>query len=93
MDVPDAPHPSRRHILNRMLAPYGLAKKSACLGFLASAAARASEAFQLTAVPLPSAAELEAMVSSVLSENSLQDDAAPLSSEGSPPAETLDTNR
>ena len=45
VDLNDAPHPHRRHILNSMLAPYGLAKKSACLRFLASATARASEAF------------------------------------------------
>ena len=76
VDLTDAPHAKRRYILNAMLAPYGLAKKAACVRSVALASARAAEAFQLTTLPLPSAAEIEAMVCSALSEESPANDSA-----------------
>jgi HD-like signal output (HDOD) protein/DNA-binding response OmpR family regulator len=78
VDFTDAPHPNRRHILDSMLTPYGLAKRTACLRSLASATVKAADAFHVAAIPLPGAAELEAMVAAAL-----RADAASLSSETS----------
>jgi len=69
VDFVDAPHAMRRHTLNNALGEYGPEKRAACVQSLTSAAAKASQAFQLLVVPLPSANELETLLRSTLGEN------------------------
>jgi HD-like signal output (HDOD) protein len=68
-DVIELAHPTRRHALNTVLAEYGPEKSSLCLRSLSKASAKAYEAFQLLALPLPSAEHLESMVRSTISES------------------------
>jgi HD-like signal output (HDOD) protein len=70
-DNTDAPHPKRRLALTNLLAQYGIARKSNCLRSLASSTAKAAEAFHLLDVPVPSAADLETMVRSAISDDLL----------------------
>jgi HD-like signal output (HDOD) protein len=66
VDSIDAPHPTRRVVLDQLLASYGAAQKSACLDSIATAVRTAYDAFQLLDARLPSPADLEAMVRSAL---------------------------
>jgi HD-like signal output (HDOD) protein len=81
-DNTDAPHPKRRLTLTSFLAQYGIARKSNCLRSLASSTARAAEAFHMLEVPSPSAADLETMVRSAIS-----DDLLPAEADSSPQPE------
>ncbi len=66
VDSIDAPHPSRRIVLDQLLASYGAGQKTACLDSIATAVRTAYDAFQLLDARLPSPAELEALVRSAL---------------------------
>jgi HD-like signal output (HDOD) protein len=68
-DMIELPHPSRRHALNTVLAEYGAEKSALCLRSLSRASAKASEAFQLLSLPLPSAEQLETIVRSTITNN------------------------
>jgi HD-like signal output (HDOD) protein len=68
-DMIELPHPSRRHALNTVLAEYGAEKSALCLRSLSRASAKASEAFQLLSLPLPSAQQLETIVRSTITNN------------------------
>jgi HD-like signal output (HDOD) protein len=68
-DLVELPHPSRRHALNTALAEYGAEKSSHCMRALSRASVKASEAFQLLALPLPSASQLESLVRSTITES------------------------
>jgi HD-like signal output (HDOD) protein len=68
-DLIELPHPTRRHALNAVLAEYGADKSAQCLRSLSRASAKASEAFQLLSLPLPSAEQLESMVRSTITES------------------------
>jgi HD-like signal output (HDOD) protein len=65
-DLIDAPHASRRHTVDTLLAQYGPEEHSACRQSLVNATAKAAEASRLLNLHLPSAAELERMVRSAL---------------------------
>jgi HD-like signal output (HDOD) protein len=67
-DMIELPHPSRRFVLNNLFADYGAEKAALCLRSLGRAAEKASEAFQLLALPLPKAEQLESMVRSTINE-------------------------
>ena len=66
-DLIDAPHAMRRFTLNSLFVNYGPEKKSACQNSLKSATIKAYQAFQMLAVPVPSAPQLESMVRAALS--------------------------
>jgi HD-like signal output (HDOD) protein len=66
-DLIDAPHASRRHTLDILLAQYGPEEHSACRRALMNATAKAAEASRLLDLQLPTAAELERMLQSALS--------------------------
>jgi HD-like signal output (HDOD) protein len=68
-DLIELPHPTRRHALNAVLSEYGADKSAQCLRSLSRASAKASEAFQLLSLPLPSAEQLESMVRSTITES------------------------
>jgi HD-like signal output (HDOD) protein len=68
-DMIELPHPSRRHALNTVLAEYGAERSALCLRSLSRASAKASEAFQLLSLPLPSAEQLETIVRSTITNN------------------------
>jgi HD-like signal output (HDOD) protein len=68
-DLIELPHPTRRHALNAVLSEYGADKSAQCLRSLSRASAKASEAFQLLSLPLPSAEQLETMVRSTITES------------------------
>jgi HD-like signal output (HDOD) protein len=68
-DMIELPHPSRRHALNTVLAEYGAERSALCLRSLSRASAKASEAFQLLSLPLPSAEQLESIVRSTITNN------------------------
>ncbi|HET6326095.1 MAG TPA: HDOD domain-containing protein [Planctomycetaceae bacterium] len=68
-DLIELPHPSRRHALNTVLAEYGAERSALCLRSLSRASAKASEAFQLLSLPLPSADQLETIVRSTITNN------------------------
>jgi HD-like signal output (HDOD) protein len=68
-DLIELPHPSRRHALNTVLAEYGAERSALCLRSLSRASAKASEAFQLLSLPLPSAEQLETIVRSTITNN------------------------
>jgi HD-like signal output (HDOD) protein len=76
-DNTDAPHPKRHLALTSLLAHYGIARKSDCLRSLASSTAKAAEAFHLLDVSVPSAAELETMVRSAISDDLLPGETGP----------------
>ena len=77
-DLTDAPHAMRRYALNNLLSNYGTDKKAACHNSLKSATIKAYQAFQMLAVPVPSAPQLEAMLVSALSnENASEGRRAP----------------
>jgi HD-like signal output (HDOD) protein/CheY-like chemotaxis protein len=65
-DLTDAPHAMRRFTLNGLLVNYGPQKKAACLHSVKSATIKAYQAFQMLAVPVPSASQLEASVRTAL---------------------------
>jgi HD-like signal output (HDOD) protein len=67
-DLVDAPHPMRRFTLNSLFAAYGPEKKAACLRSLKNATLKASQAFQMLSVPVPSARDLETMLRSAISD-------------------------
>jgi HD-like signal output (HDOD) protein len=69
-DLIDAPHSMRRYTLNGLLVNYGPEKKAACQHSLKSSALKASQAFQMLAVPVPSARDLESMMRTALSNES-----------------------
>ena len=54
VDSIDAPHPTRRVVLDQLLANYGAAQRSACLDSIATAVRTAYDAFQLLDARLPS---------------------------------------
>src|SRR5580704_1372653 len=66
-DLIDAPHPMRRYTLNSLLVNYGPDKKAACQNSLKTATIKAYQAFQMLAVPVPNASQLESMVRTALS--------------------------
>jgi HD-like signal output (HDOD) protein len=66
-DLIDAPHAMRRFTLNGMLVNYGPQKRTACQQSLKGATIKAYQAFQMLAVPVPSAPQLETMVRTALS--------------------------
>lgn len=66
-DLIDAPHAMRRFTLNGLLVNYGPQKKVACQHSLKSATIKAYQAFQMLAVPVPSAPQLETLVRTALS--------------------------
>ena len=68
-DMIELPHPSRRFVLNNLFADYGPGKDALCLRSLRRGAEKASEAFQLLSLPLPSAEQLETMVRSTVTES------------------------
>ncbi|HEX4070212.1 MAG TPA: HDOD domain-containing protein [Planctomycetaceae bacterium] len=70
VDSIDAPHPTRRVVLDQLLANYGAAQRSACLDSIATAVRTAYDAFQLLDARLPSPADLETMVRSALKQSS-----------------------
>jgi hypothetical protein len=65
-DLIDAPHAMRRFTLNSLLSGYGTEKKAACQHSVKSATVKASQAFQMLAVPVPSAPQLESMLQAAL---------------------------
>ncbi|HEV3300198.1 MAG TPA: HDOD domain-containing protein [Planctomycetaceae bacterium] len=66
-DLIDAPHASRRHTLDILLAQYGPEEHTACREALMNATARAAEASRLLDLQLPPASELERLLRSALS--------------------------
>jgi HD-like signal output (HDOD) protein len=68
-DLIDAPHASRRHTVDSLLAQYGPEEHSACRQSLVNATAKAAEASRLLNLHLPSASELERMVRSALAQD------------------------
>jgi HD-like signal output (HDOD) protein len=89
-DLIDAPHVSRRHTLDSMLAQYGPGEHSACRQSLMRATAEAAKASRLLDVPLPSAHELESMVRSAVSMDLQSTGEGPILPATSRPVETLD---
>jgi hypothetical protein len=63
----DAPHATRRHTLDSLLAQYGPKEQAACRASLIRATAKAAEASRLLDLHLPSAPVLESLVRSALS--------------------------
>lgn len=70
VDSIDAPHPTRRVVLDQLLASYGAAQKAACLDSIATAVRTAYDAFQLLDASLPSPSDLETLVRSALKQGS-----------------------
>jgi HD-like signal output (HDOD) protein/ActR/RegA family two-component response regulator len=73
VDATDAPHPTRHRHLDRLLARHGSATKATALHSLSTATLRAAQAFQHLTVAVPTAADLEKMVTSALSETLLRE--------------------
>jgi HD-like signal output (HDOD) protein len=67
-DLMELPHPTRRLALNAALAEYGPERSSQCLRSLSRASAKASDAFQLLALPLPTAEQIESIIRSTIAE-------------------------
>ena len=65
-DLIDAPHASRRHTLDSLLADYGPREQSTCRKALIRATSQATEASHLLDLHLPAASELETLLRSVL---------------------------
>ena len=65
-DLIDAPHASRRHTLDSLLAHYGPREQSSCRRALIRATSQATEASHLLDLHLPTAPELETMLRSAL---------------------------
>jgi HD-like signal output (HDOD) protein len=77
-DLIDAPHVSRRHTMDSLVAQYGPEEHSACRQALMKATAQAAEASRLLDVQFPSARELERMARSALSSDPQTSDEGPI---------------